>query len=878
MASTWSGGLANGKLFMKLYKQYQKSHHKPAKLMPVDAPLQGFIKFLCGTGRKEAASLWRLRLQCAFLQQVRERGCLGEATEQLVAGGLVKSWLASEKGNPGPRAELWLRSLLHGAVVRDLEGLTMVEEGESPSVALMHDDVLRVYACLSRVSEEHTGNIFRALADDAHSLRVLLSGWDAEEVDIDLLCEARRALDTDRMRDIMEALKQTQAGTELLSRVAKAMQASGKDAAGDERLSAAFRLLHDHRAPAIGGLEDSRIITQLGDIRRHTVVRLFEEVLTLIMEAIALWSRVRSSKKGPEVTTALEELMQMMLLVDQAATLDLLACIKASGVFGRVMHCPQDPAAWLHADERLAFGSLSDLLTTYSTDDPGVRDFVQRVRGAMSKLPEACLDPQVGKDMDEKFLVPMEDNAVVRDDIVQVLSLVSGAIRGENLLATTFVEEYMRSVPGGSAQRSRLHDAVQLGPALREMTGMGFQYGSTVDATFLMDVPAFVRGAPVPALRVNVKELNDFLSSVLNAPVVRRIASVVESSASEICGMVTTSAGVACLKLPPRSVADKNLQAAVEALLIPATSAQTVASTILNQAQQASSVSWPCDHMTTIALALVEDLRERQTPVNARGLCALGAPPVVHVGNPAALPWVFRVYVGLGKLAAVFGHVHASHLTTSQPFTSKGSVLPSVDLAVRISNAEVERLDHLLSEQPDLEPDASVVWLFPLDKVQQWHACAKQLLAGMQLRIVQEAVAAIGKAATGLQKIIPPHEGLFSTAAFNVKMAHDHLVLWPSRPQLHKGCKDLFAQLQDISRIYASWNCPTTLLSLDVCGEELKSAYGILEAARRSLRIIAGVNALHQMSGKEQRDSVEKVLSKKDGLPKNLLAALEKIR
>ena len=109
-------------------------------------------------------------------------------------------------------------------------------------------------------------------------------------------------------------------------------------------------------------------------------------------------------------------------------------------------------------------------------------------------------------------------------------------------------------------------------------------------------------------------------------------------------------------------------------------------------------------------------------------------------------------------------------------------------------------------------------------------------------------------------------------------MAHDHLVLWPSRPQLHKGCKDLFAQLQDISRIYASWNCPTTLLSLDVCGEELKSAYGILEAARRSLRIIAGVNALHQMSGKEQRDSVEKVLSKKDGLPKNLLAALEKIR
>ena len=333
LASTWSNGLSNGKQFVRLFRAYQKSHHQPAKLLFVDAPLQGFSGFLCGTGRKEAPSLWRLRLQCTFLNKVQERGCLGEATEQLVAGGLVNSWLASEQANPGQRPEVWLRSLLHGAMVQDLQGLTIVEGGEAPSVALMRDDVQRVFACLSPMVQEHTGGIFHPVAKDSLSLRALLSGWYAEDVDIDLLSEARRALDAARMSDIRKALTTTQAGAELLNRIAKAMQASGKDAAGDERLSAAFRLLQDHRAPALGDREDSRIITQLDDIRRHTVCRLFEEVLTLIVEACTLWPREHSSKKGPRVTTALRDLMRMMLLVDQAATLDLLAWVKASGVF-----------------------------------------------------------------------------------------------------------------------------------------------------------------------------------------------------------------------------------------------------------------------------------------------------------------------------------------------------------------------------------------------------------------------------------------------------------------------------------------------------------------------------------------------------------------
>ena len=58
----------------------------------------------------------------------------------------------------------------------------------------------------------------------------------------------------------------------------------------------------------------------------------------------------------------------------------------------------------------------------------------------------------------------------------------------------------------------------------------------------------------------------------------------------------------------------------------------------------------------------------------------------------------------------------------------------------------------------------------------------------------------------------------------------------------------------------------------------LSASQATLDAARTALTVIAAVNTLSNLSGKDQQASAAKVLKSKASLPKYLAQALEKIR
>ena len=178
-----------------------------------------------------------------------------------------------------------------------------------------------------------------------------------------------------------------------------------------------------------------------------------------------------------------------------------------------------------------------------------------------------------------------------------------------------------------------------------------------------------------------------------------------------------------------------------------------------------------------------------------------------------------------------------------------------------------------------LEGDEDVPWVFPLDKVAQWVKIAHLVQVAVQRVVITEAVANIIAYAKGVEKDLPPsYESLFREPSFNLQVANENLVEWPSRDQLHLGCNRLWKMLHEVSRVWATWGGSPGVLQDPDWKADMKLSHDICEKARKALRVIAGVNCLHNMKGQERLDAADQVLKKRDKLPKNLAAALDKLR
>ena len=256
-ASAWSEGLSAGKQFLKLYKNYEKSNHKAERLAGLLPHLQQFCAFLIGPhgGRTVAPSLRQVILQATFRAETLEFASAAAACSNLVKNGLMSAWnleggQPSGGGKPGAALpEVWLRSMVHDVVARDLLTLkTAAEHGER--VWVLANDLSGVHDVLKEVSD--TAGVFRPVVMDTVAMMAVLSAWKPDEVDVALLSDARTRLGSARLAPFKKALQETDVGCEILMNMAKGLQASAQDQAGDEKLSSALTLLHSGREPFAG--------------------------------------------------------------------------------------------------------------------------------------------------------------------------------------------------------------------------------------------------------------------------------------------------------------------------------------------------------------------------------------------------------------------------------------------------------------------------------------------------------------------------------------------------------------------------------------------------------------------------------------------------
>ena len=179
----------------------------------------------------------------------------------------------------------------------------------------------------------------------------------------------------------------------------------------------------------------------------------------------------------------------------------------------------------------------------------------------------------------------------------------------------------------------------------------------------------------------------------------------------------------------------------------------------------------------------------------------------------------------------------------------------------------------------NLDGDEDVPWVFPLDKIPQWVNTARHAETGLQRMVITQTVAEIRAYAKWVQGNVPPsYETLFREPAFNLQLANESLVEWPSREQLKDGCNRLFRMLAEVSRTWAAWGASPGLLKDPEWTADLQAAHGIVDDARKTLRVIAAVNCLHNQEGQDRLTSAEQILRKEKELPKNLAAALQKLR
>ena len=877
-ATAWSDGLTCGKTFTRLHRLYEKTHSKASRLEEMLVPLRGFVWFLTKTTkRKVAPSLTRLLLQASFRSEAKDFASAAPACKNLVANGLVSSWGASPDEKTKKLPEVWLRTLIHDPIARDLRAIkTTTADDSARLLQLLLEDCWHLHAILTEVSDTEAGRVFRPVAQDMESMRIVLSAWKFDDIDVDVLGPARDRLLSTRMSDLKDALAATDVGTTILGNIAKAMQQSGQDKAGDDKLASALRLLHDASALPFAqeAASAKNEIANFEMLRDPKLVRWLEEGLTMVTEACHLWSRVHRSKKAGDVERALRKLLSIMVFVDKAVTLDMLGHIKCSPAFGYLMDASSDPATWKLPEVRHAFARLQDRLSALPSESQDMRRFVRDVRAAIGKFPSGVAPCEFLQTYEKTYLELIDDHQSMRDLIRTTLFHLCAVMDGDVLGVEEFVAEFHANARGEHLPQPRLTCALQFSHCLQHLPELQFCFDNQPE---LFDLTVANDPFMPATIEVSIAEMNMFLTAIPVAAGVSMLKSIVDDSATLMCSDALSQSGVSALRSPPTSWKQKSAVDIIACLvdMKRKPGPGTLAATWL---KMRSGSPWPGDLAKQIASDIIYDMNNRCMKVDARGLCRPGvSPDAIETENPGQLPAILQVLTDIGKVSSLLGHFH-DMITRKVPFTQDAIVQPEINVAILTIQRLLASASNKYTEL-QLEGDEDVPWVFPLDKVEHWVQIAHHVEVALRRIVITEAVENIKAYAKRVHKDLPPSiEGLFREANFNLKVANENLVEWPSRDQLNQGCNRLWKMLHEVSRVWATWGSGLGLLSDPDWKADLKAAHDVCEDARKALRVIAGVNCLHNLKGQERLDAADAVLKKKEKLPKHLVAALEKLR
>ena len=170
-----------------------------------------------------------------------------------------------------------------------------------------------------------------------------------------------------------------------------------------------------------------------------------------------------------------------------------------------------------------------------------------------------------------------------------------------------------------------------------------------------------------------------------------------------------------------------------------------------------------------------------------------------------------------------------------------------------------------------------VPWQVPLEACRLWLVGVQAVLPAMCKWFMLRMAESLSRLADEAQAATPRYDHIVSHGRFHPGLAKKQLLQWPSRDALNEKTLALFNSISDVSRVHTTWALQPALLDDPELQDTMGPSAAVFDAAKSAITLIAALNVLFELSGKEKMTQAAALLEKKkDALPRSVVVELQK--
>lgn len=872
LANTYSVGLTAAKSFVRVFRDYTKSHHKTSRLCDLALPLRPFIAFLESVNISVTSTLRRLLLKVNFYESTKTFAKLSTALDRIVEDGLAL--LFSKEELDSSVADVWVSAMVIDVMVSYTGSIGCTDMKES--LKTLHEDMNNAHCVLSEIKSLGFKQSMEELAADVGAFAHLVGVYGSDVV-INEVEKSGIRLNNKRMAPVKKALQSCEAGQEVLSEVALLMQTSGQDDIADSKFQAAWDLLGDERLVSLlndGG--EVIHVTNLASLEDGTVVNVLNEVLLNLEEAASLWSAFRYNNKVENIIDFLNAVENFMSMCDEILLFHAFAIVKASHPACTLLDDDvEDPADWNHDVLSQEFKEMGSMIEQHWAQEIELVNLKKRMLHFIESSP-ACLKNSCPEEWSASDSGRYIENGNIRDLMYSILTKLCAFMGRPSIDTKDVVEEFSKQVKAGDIHTTRLMQAAQMKTDLAELMKCDMKI-EILNSTISMKVDF---GEGVKHTELNDKELIKFVTSLPTKTCVSLVTSTVKNSIRFLLASLVECPDLSSLAIPARIDETTSISEILDAFVPP--KIQVAASGVAAEEfkKDSTNTSWSVEYTKSLVIEILNSFPE-DGEVDVGSLCkAAHVESNVSMKEVGALIGILDMYAVISKVVAVFSWIRTEffgkkRLKIIEGETANGLLQMAIGHLIRATKTAAALTES--GVESTVAPLSGMPWVWPVDKFEGWAKLVGKAQTALQRHILSLCVDAAGEKAMQVIQATPHYEHLNVSSKLNLAAANKLLVQWPSRGALNDGFRSLFKCLQDMSRLHCSWEFAVSLKDDAQWGEQVMTANTAFQNAKSALATIAAINIIANVRGKPQVEAAEKLLAKKENIPRIVLTSLEKL-
>ena len=134
------------------------------------------------------------------------------------------------------------------------------------------------------------------------------------------------------------------------------------------------------------------------------------------------------------------------------------------------------------------------------------------------------------------------------------------------------------------------------------------------------------------------------------------------------------------------------------------------------------------------------------------------------------------------------------------------------------------------------------------------------------------------ESSTALLANVPSYDHLMAGPKLNLQLCTKHLVGWPSKIALGRGCLALEKAMKEAAKFYITWGLGGDIKAEEPFVTPMEEVDKIYMQAKKALAVIAAINCLVNLTGQAKLDRKAVLLNQSVLLPTMLVTHLNKIR